>query len=233
MLVADSIGKRYGDRWVIRAATLRALPGQVRALVGRNGIGKSTLLKIAAGVLAPDYGTVHFAGNCVVHPSLPRMARAGLFYLPDHDLLSEGLSVEDHLRSAAHGRRREDIGRVVTELRLDAVRHSRPWQLSGGERRRTEFAVAMLRHPRCLLADEPLRGIAPLDTELLLSVMRRMAGNGCAVVVSGHEIAALIGAADHLTWCTDGTTYELGSPGAAVAHVRFRQMYLGDVPIGG
>lgn len=227
MLIADSIGKRYGGRWVIRSATLRALRGQFRALVGRNGAGKSTLLKIAAGVLAADNGTVHFDGAHLQDPHLSRLARAGLFYLPDFDLLSNSLSVQAHLRAAAHTGRKGDTAKIVDMLRLEPLLRRRPYALSSGERRRAELAVAVLRRPRCLLADEPLRSIAPLDADLLLSVFRRLAADGCAVVVTGHEVPALFDAVDHVSWCTDGTTYELGPPSLAATHERFRSMYLG------
>ena len=97
MLVADSIGKRYGARWVLHAATLRLVPGEVRALVGRNGAGKSTLLRIAAGVVAADHGVVRCDELSLMRPRFPLLARRGLFFLPDHDLLSRSLTLEQHL----------------------------------------------------------------------------------------------------------------------------------------
>lgn len=232
MLVADSVGKRYGHRWVLRSATLRAVRGELRALVGRNGAGKSTLLKVAAGLVAPDHGSVRWDEEHVERPSLFALAHRGLFFLPDHDLLSSSLSVRAHLEAAAHRPRGAPAGAahpgdVAAQLRLEHVLESRPHRLSGGELRRAELAVAVLRRPRCLLADEPLRGISPLDTELLLAVLRGLAEDGCAVVVTGHEVPALFDAVDHVSWCTDGTTYELGPPALAAAHERFQHMYLG------
>lgn len=227
MLVADSIGKRYGARWVLRAASLRVLPGQVRVLIGRNGQGKSTLLKVAAGVLTPDHGVVQCDGEALLRPRLPDLARRGLFLLPDHDLLSHAFTVREHLDMMAgtfgSGAWDEIVERLALGMHLD----KRPHQLSGGETRRAELAVAMVRRPRFLLADEPLRGIAPIDTDVLLGVCRSLAARGCGVILTGHEVGALLDFADHVTWCTDGTTYELGPPGVAVQEERFRGMYLG------
>lgn len=227
MLTADSIGKRYGTRWVLRAATLRAVPGEVRALIGRNGAGKSTLFRIAAGLLRADYGIVRCDDTVFLHPRLPMLARRGLFVLPDHDLLSNSLTVGAHLELAA-----ATFGHLVDRamVHMLALRDhlgKRPWQLSGGELRRAEVAVAVARRPRYFLADEPLRGIAPIDAERLLRVFGSMAADGCAVVVTGHEVRTLLGAVDHVTWCTDGTTYELGPPAAASANERFQRQYLG------
>jgi lipopolysaccharide export system ATP-binding protein len=103
----------------------------------------------------------------------------------------------------------------------------RPPTLSGGERRRAELAAALVRRPTCLVADEPFRGIAPLDAELLTAAYRALAVDGCAVVVTGHEAPTLFDAADRVVWCTDGTTYELGSPEAARRSERFCSEYLG------
>ena len=102
-----------------------------------------------------------------------------------------------------------------------------PPSLSGGELRRAELAAAVVRRPRCLLADEPFRGVAPRDAEALVGVLRRLARDGCAVVATGHEVPTLFDAADHVTWCTGGMTYDLGPPDAARAHHEFRRGYLG------
>jgi ABC-type multidrug transport system ATPase subunit len=227
VLVADAVGKRFGDRRVLSAATLRAVAGEVRVIFGRNGTGKSTLLKIAAGWIPADTGTVHFAGRAYLRPTLPELARHGLFFLPDHDLLSSALPVRAQLDML---RRRFPGGDVDAALALTGVAHvagQRPTALSGGELRRAELAAALVRRPRCLLADEPFRGIAPRDAEVLATVLRRLAADGCAVVVTGHEVPTLLDAADHVTWCTGGMTYELGTPAAARAHDAFRRDYLG------
>ena len=101
----------------------------------------------------------------------------------------------------------------------------RPSSLSGGELRRAELALALARRPRCLLADEPFRGIAPVDHDLLSDIFRGMAAEGCAVVVTGHEVATLLALAHHVTWCVSATTYELGSPEAAMKHEAFQREY--------
>ena len=88
ILAVECVAKAFGERRVLSSASLRAVPGELRALVGRNGAGKSTLLKIAAGCLAPDTGSIHFAGRAYLSAKLHDLAAHGLFYLPDHDLLS-------------------------------------------------------------------------------------------------------------------------------------------------
>lgn len=227
ILCADCVGKSFKGRRVLTAASLRAEPGQVRVLFGRNGSGKSTLMRIAAGLMQPDTGTVHFKGEPLDRAQLAVLGPAGVFYLPDHDLLSPRFTFRAHLdmlvRRFARGATEDAASLVGLSERLDQYPH----QLSGGETRRAELALALVRAPLCLLADEPFRGVAPLDAEVLARVFREVAGRGCAVVFTGHEVETLLSAADHVVWCTDGTTYELGPPAAARGHSRFCDLYLG------
>jgi ABC-type multidrug transport system ATPase subunit len=227
ILCADCVGKSFDGKRVLTAATLRAEPGQVRVLFGRNGSGKSTLMRIAAGLMQPDTGTVHFNGQPLETARLHRLGPAGVFYLPDHDLLSPRFTLRAQLdmfvRRFARGATADAARLAGLTERLDQYPH----QLSGGETRRAELALALVRDPMCLLADEPFRGVAPLDAEILARVFRALADRGCAVVFTGHEVETLLAVADHVVWCTDGTTYELGSPSAARHHARFCDLYLG------
>lgn len=228
ILIAESVAKSFRGRRVLSSATLRAVPGQLRVLFGRNGSGKSTLLKIAAGVIRADGGAIHFHGRVYLSVRLPELASDGLLYLPDHDLLSTAFTIRRQLEMI---RRQFDGGDVVDAAnQLGIVDHldKRPLELSGGERRRAELAAVLVRRPLCLLADEPYRGIAPKDAEDLTRTFANLAAEGVAVVITGHEVPTLLGAADHISWCTSGTTYELGPPAVATQNPTFRREYLGS-----
>lgn len=230
ILTADCVAKSFGARRVLSSATLRAVPGELRVLFGRNGVGKSTLLKIAAGCLAPDSGSVHFDGHAHSSVSLAHLASRGLSYLPDHDFLSSAFPVRRQLEMI---RAQFPGGSIVDATeRLGIAGHldRRPVALSGGERRRAELAAVLVRRPTCLLADEPYRGIAPTDAERLTAVFKQLARDGVAVVLTGHEVPTLLDAADHISWCVSGTTYELGPPAVATRHHAFQSEYLGLWP---
>ncbi len=212
---------------MLTSASLRAQTGRVCVLFGRNGEGKSTLLKIAVGVIQPDAGHVRLNDTALQHASLPSLAAAGVFYLPDHDLLAPGQTLDIQLRlfERRFGRRdRKDAARIANVERLLVAR---PESFSGGELRRAELACAVVRMPAVLIADEPYRGIAPVDHDELTRIFRGLASEGCAVVITGHEVPSLLDAADHVSWCTQGTTYELGPPEKARVHEAFRRDYLG------
>lgn len=227
LLVADCIAMTFGGRRVLSAASLRAVPGEVRALLGRNGAGKSTLLRVAAGWTAPEGGTVFLDGAPLARATLPALARHGVCYWPDEGLLSSAFPVGRQLAFFASRFPGGDVDAAVARTGVEALLDRRPPTLSGGERRRADLAAILVRRPRVLLADEPYRSVAPRDGERLTAAFRALAADGCAVVVTGHDAPTLLALADHVTWCAHGTTHELGPPAAAVWHDRFRREYLG------
>jgi ABC-type multidrug transport system ATPase subunit len=227
VLEADCVSKSYRGRLVLKSASLRVTPGRVTALVGRNGAGKSTLLRITTGTIAPDSGYVRLRGEMLLAASLASLAHKGVFFLPDRDLLYRNLLLGKQLEAVADtfGVPR-DTERIASDLGISSCLERKPRTLSGGERRRAEIAVALARRPEILLADEPLRGIAPIDAELILGAFRAFARQGGAVVLTGHELPTLMAGVDDLTWCTAGTTREFPSGADAMRDFAFRRDFL-------
>ena len=161
-------------------------------LVGPNGTGKTTLLKIAAGCLRAEVGRVNVNGRWIRRPTLARMARAGVFFMPEGSLLTPSMPLARQLGAVAQRfGTAHCIEATAEQLALDGLVERSPTQMSVGEQRRAMLALAMLRNPGVLLADEPMRGIDPIDAERMLHAMKELAGNGSAVVVTGHEMALL------------------------------------------
>ena len=229
LLAVESVGKSFGTRKVLTTASIWARPGKVTVLLGRNGCGKTTLVKIAIGLLKADYGVVIYHGERMLRPRLHRLARDGLFYLPERNLLSPAFTIGEHFRTVSRLVRDSDVVHAVESLRIGDLLDRKPRTLSGGERRRCEVAVALARNPRCLLADEPYLGIMPTDTELLSRAFRALAGQGCAVLVTGHEVRTLLALADEVLWQTAGTTHHIGTVEQAAEHHQFRREYLGSI----
>jgi lipopolysaccharide export system ATP-binding protein len=224
---ADSIGKSFGRRTILKAASIWGRAGSITALFGRNGCGKSTLLKIGAGVIGADHGVVHFDGRAYLRPRLHQLAARGLFYLPERDLLSRRMTVREQLRAIEWRFGSGRTGRILERLGLEEGVDRSVVELSSGERRRAEIAAAWIRAPRCLLADEPFAGINPSDAAVVAGALRELAEEGCAIVVTGHEVHDLMELADEIVWMTAGTTHGLGTSGEACRHDQFRREYLG------
>ncbi len=227
LLRADSIGKSFRGKRVLSSASLEVASGKVVGLLGRMGEGKSTLLQICAGRMAWDGGWVEMSGRKYYRSQHHRLARRGLFFLADRRNLPASLTLAQSLKLAATTFGRSVDHETIDRLEVGPLLHSKPVQWSTGERRRAEIAVAMVRAPICLLMDEPFRGLDPIVAELIGKSIRELARGGCGVVVTGHEVPAIIPFIDSVTWMTSGTTCELGPPSHAAIDPRFRREYLG------
>jgi lipopolysaccharide export system ATP-binding protein len=227
ILCADSISRSFSGRRVLSSARLAVETGQVVGVLGRMGMGKSTLMKICAGVLDADSGWVEFAGRQYQRPRLSRLASRGLFYLAEADNLAGALTVRQHFDLIENRFGTRDRALAVEMLKVEPFLSARTDTLSGGETRRVEMALAIVRKPLCLIADEPFRSVDPIMCETLGNAFVHLAGTGCAVVVTGHEVNALKPFLDSVVWVTSGTTYALGTPAHAWAHEGFRREYLG------
>jgi len=231
VLRADSIGKSYASRTVLRSAYCQASAGEVTVLLGRNGAGKSTLLKIAAGWVSADHGFVEFRGRRHPRPRAALLAREGLFFLPvDRSPLVPRFTLAQHLDAleARFGRGESAARQGMLELLgIAPLEHTPTAALSGGERRRAELALALVHRPRCLLADEPFRGIDPQEAEVVRDALVELARSGCAVVLTGHEMTWMLEVGDRFVWVRKGSTEPLGGRAEALSHWRFRREYLG------
>lgn len=191
-LEVDSVTRHFGRRRVLTNASLRAWPGRLMHLVGSNGSGKTTILRIAAGCLRAEVGRVNVNGRWIRRPTLARMARAGIFFMPEGALLTPSMPLGRQLLAVAERFETLDqIASVTEQLALDEFGDRSPSQMSAGEQRRGTLGLAVLRNPGVLLADEPLRGIDPIDSERMVQAMQDLARQGAAVVVTGHEMSLL------------------------------------------
>ena len=209
---AGRSGLALGRRTVVREVSFAVAPGEVVALAGKNGSGKSTTLRLLAGLLPADRGDA-LLGEV---PATRSEARRHLGYLAEEDEFPAGLSVRDTLRYAAvlagyrgAGARREaertaeTVG-VAEWLAIPAGRASR------GVRRRVSLAQALLGEPRALVLDEPLTGLDPEARVSSLAAIRSAAREGAAVILSLHEAAAIESVADRLIVLADGAVAAAG-----------------------
>jgi ABC-type multidrug transport system ATPase subunit len=225
-LVAQSMGKAFGVNDVLKGATLWCKAGTITVLIGRNGCGKSTLINVTLGIIKSDFGVVKMGDWATERPHTAHLADRGVFYSPQRGLLMPRFTLRTHLRMY-EDRFEGDLMGAASRVGIAHVLDQRPDQISGGERKRTELALALIRKPTVLLADEPLAGLPPVDRAGLGGVLREIAAAGAAVLVTGHDAPELFGLADEITWMSAGTTHQIGSPRTALRHDQFVREYLG------
>ena len=209
-ITVTGVRRSFGSVHAVRDATLTVPPGSVTALIGPNGAGKTTLLLMLASLLAPDTGTITIAGHDPVAD--PQAVRAAMGWMPDVLGSWPSLSVRASLevtgrmyrmsRPAAAARADELIG--LTGLEALADRPSRV--LSRGQKQRLSLARALVHSPSVLLLDEPASGLDPAARVALRVLVRRLAGEGTAILVSSHVLSELDEMADAAVYLADGVT---------------------------
>ncbi len=161
-LKIEKISKQYGSKRVVQNASFEIKAGQVVGLLGPNGAGKTTSFYMVVGLVQPDSGTIHFNNLDITNFPMYKRARAGLSYLAQEPSIFRRMTVEDNLLVAleAHGLESKDkhekLESLLQEFRINHIRESFGFSLSGGERRRVEIARALAGSPHFLLLDEPL-----------------------------------------------------------------------------
>ncbi|WPB85985.1 ABC transporter ATP-binding protein [Sediminicoccus rosea] len=200
MLELRDIRGGYASAEVLGGVNLRAAPGEVTALIGRNGVGKTTLLRGVMGLLPRCAGQVTLAGAALAGLPTHRIARAGIGYVPEGRQIFPELTVMENL---AVGQRTPS--RLWPEERLFALlpnlrerRANAGRALSGGEQQMLAIARALVTDPRVLLLDEPSQGLAPMVVQELARVLRQLAGEGVAVLLVEQNLRMTEAVADRI-----------------------------------
>jgi branched-chain amino acid transport system ATP-binding protein len=193
LLAVEGLTAGYGDAVVLEDVSLSLEPGESLAVLGRNGVGKTTLLASLMGLTRRHRGTIRLLGRDLsTVPTFVR-ARAGLGWVPQERWLYPSLTVEEHLQAVARpgAFTEERLYRLFP--RLGERRHHRGLQLSGGEQQMVAIARALMLNPRVLLLDEPMEGLAPLVVQELVNVIREItaAGETAVLLVEQHARLAL------------------------------------------
>jgi ABC-2 type transport system ATP-binding protein len=222
VLAIHGLRKTYGDVVALEGIDLEVAPGECVAIIGHNGSGKTTTMRLAAGQLEPTAGTVTVAGVDVHRAADAHRARAALAYVPDSPLLYDDLTVTEHLElvGLAHGVG-EDLDQRIADLleRLDltARREFVPTQLSRGMRQKAQLACTLVRPFEVLLLDEPVVGLDPPSQATLRELLADIRDGGAAVVLTTHQLAFSEGLADRAMVLHDGRVADAGDYASVVA----------------
>lgn len=231
VLEVDDIHAGYGPAEVLFGVALALRRGEVAALMGRNGAGKSTTLKAIMGLLPPRRGRVRFMGQEIAGLAPFRIARLGLGYVPEERRIFTDLTVFENLEV---GRRVARDGRAPwTPERLFAVfpnlaemRNRRASAMSGGEQQMLTIARTLMGNPDAVLLDEPSEGLAPVIVELMAEAVLRMKAEGIAVLLSEQNLDFAAAVSDRAYVIEKGAIRYQGTMEALESDERVREAYL-------
>ena len=227
LLAITALEKRFGGLAVADGITLDVLAGELHAVIGPNGAGKTSLVNLIAGVLAPDGGAIHFAGQDITRLSVPARARLGLSRSFQITALVPSFSVRENVALAAqrHGDGGEDA--ALEQVGLASRATLRAENLSHGEKRALELAMALAQRPKLLLLDEPLAGAGPEESARIVALLRSLKGQYPMLLIE-HDMDAVFALADRISVLVQGRVVASGSPEKIRADHAVRQAYLGE-----
>jgi ABC-2 type transport system ATP-binding protein len=219
MIEFHDVSRSYGDKLAVDRLTLRVAAGELYALLGHNGAGKTTAIKMLVGLLRPGAGTVRVGGFDLTTQTRQAVALVG--YVPDHPFLYDKLSGREFLDFVAQmhgmepGTAAQAIDREIERFELAEFIDGLTESFSHGMKQRTVFAAALLHRPRVLVVDEPLIGLDPHNIRLVKELLRAEVAAGMCVLMSTHtlsaaeEIAQRVGIMHYGRLIFDGTVAQL------------------------
>ena len=233
-LRVSHLRKSYRKRVVIRDVSMELNRGEVVALLGPNGSGKTTTFYAIAGLVNPEGGQVLIDGQDATFLPMYRRARMGIGYLPQEMSIFRGMTVEDNIAAILdisqpdRHKQRERLEELLGEFSIEHLRRAPALALSGGERRRVEIARCLAAEPKYLLLDEPFAGVDPISVGDIRHLVADLRKRGIGVLITDHNVRETLEIVDRAYILHDGTMLMSGTPDEVVRNENVRRVYLGD-----
>jgi branched-chain amino acid transport system ATP-binding protein len=243
LLALSQLTKRFGGLSATDSVSLEVQTGEVHALIGPNGGGKTTLIHQISGVLRPDSGRVAFAGRDITHLPVHERVAAGLTRSFQVTNIFKRFSVLDNVALAVQARtgsslrfwtpawrERElfaEAQAVLQRIGLEAKRDAPAGALAHGEQRQLEVGLALAARPKLLLLDEPLAGMGPEESERMVGLIAGLRGT-CTLLLVEHDMDAVFRLADRISVLVWGRIIATGLPEDVRRDAEVRRAYLGD-----
>jgi lipopolysaccharide export system ATP-binding protein len=233
-LRSEDLVKIYKKRTVVNKTSVQVSKGEIVGLLGPNGAGKTTTFYMITGMIKPESGKVFLDDADITKIPMYKRARMGIGYLPQEASIFRTLSVEDNLLAVLEmtklnaKQRREKCDSLLEELTISNIRKSLGFQLSGGERRRTEIARALATDPSFILLDEPFAGVDPIAVEDIMNIVSNLKNRGIGVLVTDHNVHETLSIVDKGYILINGVIFKQGTADELANDEEVRKLYLGE-----
>ncbi len=230
----ENIKKNIKKVQILHGISLEVNSGEIVGLLGPNGAGKTTTFYTVCGLVKPTSGSVYFDDEDITKLPLHKRALKGIGYLPQESSIFKDLSVEDNLMLAAQivtADKKEQHKRVEDLLEvfnIEPIRQRKGISLSGGERRRTEIARALVSKPKFLLLDEPFAGVDPIAVKDIQEIIHELTKIGIGVLITDHNVRETLEICDRAYVMKSGSLLASGNAEDIKSDGSVRQHYLGE-----
>lgn len=234
ILRAENIVKKYRKRTVVNGVSFDVHQGEIVGLLGPNGAGKTTSFYMIVGLIKPVSGRIFLDQEDITSLPVYKRAQRGIGYLSQEASVFRKLSIEDNLRAVlemtnySDDYQQEKLELLLTEFGLQHIRKSMGYQLSGGERRRTEIARALAIDPKFILLDEPFAGVDPIAVEDIQQIVAKLKDKNIGVLITDHNVHETLSITDRSYLLFEGSILKSGTAHELANDEMVRKVYLGQ-----
>ena len=226
--------KSYSNKKIVKGISINVNRGEVVGLLGPNGAGKTTTFYMITGMIRPDSGEVNIEGNNITKLPMYKRAREGIGYLTQEPSVFTQLSVEDNLKLILEmteldkKQQLDRLEQLLSDFSIEHIRKSKAFTLSGGERRRTEIARALVTEPKFILLDEPFAGIDPIAVEDIQKIIFDLKSRNIGVLITDHNVRETLTITDRAYLLFEGDILKSGSARELTEDEDAKRLYLGN-----
>jgi len=233
-LRAENIVKKYRKRTVVKGVSFEVNQGEIVGLLGPNGAGKTTSFYMIVGLIKPLSGRIFLDEEEITMLPVYKRAQRGIGYLAQEASVFRQMSVEDNILSVLEMTKMpkadqlQKVETLLNEFGLQHIRKSNGYQLSGGERRRTEIARALAIDPKFILLDEPFAGVDPIAVEDIQSIIKKLKAKNIGVLITDHNVHETLTITDRSYLLYEGSIMKAGTAEELASDEEVRRVYLGQ-----
>ena len=231
MLKIDDIHVYYGAIHAIKGVSFEVHPGEIVALIGANGAGKSTILKTVSGLMHPRSGSITFMDENITHTDAHKLVRHGLAHVPEGRRFFLQMSVQDNLEMGAFTQKNvsaDDLEMVFNYFpRLKERRKQIAGTLSGGEQQMLAMSRALMSHPKLMMLDEPSMGLAPILVDQIFDIIKELHAAGTTILLVEQNARKALQVADRAYVLETGSVTLSGTGAELASSDAVKKAYLG------
>lgn len=233
-LYSQQLVKSYRKRVVVDKVSIHVHQGEIVGLLGPNGAGKTTTFYMFTGIIRPNSGKVFLNDSNITRKPMYQRARMGIGYLSQEPSVFRNLTVRQNLESVLEflslkrSEIRERSDKLVEEFGLQKVVNNKGYSLSGGERRRTEIARALVTNPKFILLDEPFAGVDPIAVEDIQQIVGELKNRNIGIFITDHNVHETLAITDRAYLMFEGKILREGTAEELAEDEEAKKLYLGS-----